>query len=161
MLKSPRQATRLAAVVAVATTLATTGAVAVGAEQDAANAPGGRTLAGTYWKAIELGGKPITSPPVRKPHLLFKPEGRVSGSDGCNRISGSYELKKDAITFGAVASTRMACTDIGDVDRAFGQAISRARRFRIVGDRLELSDADGKRVAVFRAVDQAHAPNRP
>jgi heat shock protein HslJ len=117
-------------------------------------------LEGTYWKAVEVGGKPISLPADRAPFLIFQPEKRLSGSDGCNRMTGSYELKGDAVTFGPLASTRRACLDMGDVDRAFGVALNSARRLRIVGDRLELSDADGKRVAIFRGADQPRAPAR-
>jgi heat shock protein HslJ len=123
-----------------------------------ARAPGAMPLEGTYWKAIELGGKPILSPADRAPYLIFQAEKRVSGSDGCNRITGSYELKGAAVTFGQMASTRMACLDIGEVDRAFGVALNSARRLKVVGDRLELSDAAGRRVAIFRAADQPRAP---
>ena len=50
-------------------------------------AGGNKPLEGTYWRATELGGKPVppqdpTHDPTRETHLQFK-EGRVSGSDGC------------------------------------------------------------------------------
>jgi putative lipoprotein len=45
----------------------------------------------------------------------------VSGSDGCNRISGSYDLKGDAVTFGQMAGTQMACLDTGESERAFAR----------------------------------------
>ncbi|MBB5235282.1 META domain-containing protein [Deinococcus budaensis] len=36
-------------------------------------------------------------------------QGRVSGSGGCNRLSGSVRASGDALTFGPLAVTRMAC----------------------------------------------------
>jgi heat shock protein HslJ len=110
-----------------------------------------RPLEGTYWRATELSGKPTPAQdPKREAHLVFQPGGRVSGSDGCNRITGSYQVS-DAITFGQVGGTQMACLDTGDLERAFREALRRATRLTRGGDRLELSDAAGARLAVFTA----------
>jgi heat shock protein HslJ len=108
---------------------------------------------GTYWRATELAGKPIAAKASeREPHLVFE-GGRVSGSDGCNRIMGSYERKGEAITFGQMAGTQMACTDPGieQVERAFNEALKGATRMTVAGERLELLDGSGKRVAAFAA----------
>jgi hypothetical protein len=43
--------------------------------------------------------------------LTFDSGGNVSGSTGCNSISGSYALDGSALTFGPLATTRMACED--------------------------------------------------
>jgi len=112
--------------------------------------PANRPFDGTYWKATELGAKPTPAQnPEREAHLLFK-GGGVSGSNGCNRITGRYELKGDAITFSQMAGTPMACIDAAaDVERAFQTAVKAATRWRISGDRLEFLDAAGKRVAAF------------
>jgi heat shock protein HslJ len=64
-----------------------------------------RPLEATYWKAIELAGKPLpTQDATREAHLVFQTGGRLSGSDGCNRIVGSYELKGDGIAFRQTAT---------------------------------------------------------
>ena len=95
---------------------------------------------------------------------MFEPGGRLSGSDGCNRITGTYQLKGDAVTFGQTAATRMACIDAAaDIERAFRDAVKRAMRLTIAGDRLDLFDAAGTRVASFtagtRAATQPNAPS--
>ena len=125
----------------------------VGAIQTAQAKPGGpKPLEGTYWKAVELAGTPVSSQdPKREAHLLFQAAGRVSGSDGCNRMTGSYELKGDAITFGQMAGTQMACLNTAEIERPFREALKGATRLMVVGDRLELADATGKRVAAFSA----------
>jgi heat shock protein HslJ len=118
----------------------------------------GTPLEGTYWRAIELAGKPAPpQDPKREAHLLFDAAGRVSGSDGCNRVTGSYQRKGDAITFGQMAATRMACVNTAAVEEAFRSALKSASRFTIAGDRLELFDAAGTRVAAFVAGAQAAA----
>jgi heat shock protein HslJ len=85
------------------------------------------------------------------PQLVLEAGGRVAGSDGCNRIVGSYQLAGDAITFGQLGGTQMACLDAGDTERAFREALSTARRWRIIGDLLELYDASGRRLVRFQA----------
>lgn len=90
------------------------------------NSAGARHLEERYWKAIELVGNPTpTQEPNREAHLLFQVGGRVSGSDGCNRITGSYELKGDSVTFGQMAGTQMECTTTGEIERAFREALKR------------------------------------
>ena len=53
---------------------------------------------------------------------------RVSGSDGCNRFSGSYETDGSSLTFGPLAGTQMACIGPADeVGRKVGAALQRVR----------------------------------
>ena len=116
----------------------------------------GRPLQSTYWKAVEIAGKPIPAQPgTREAHLVFQAEGRMSGSDGCNRIAGSYEVKEDRIAFGQTLGTQMACPGTGEVEQGFRAALKDANRWRIVGDRLELLDASGVRLAAFEGRAQA------
>jgi heat shock protein HslJ len=106
----------------------------------------------TYWKATELIGKPV--PPAsrnREAHLVFEQDGRVAGADGCNRITGTYERTAEAIKFGPLVSTRMACVDTGEIEHAFREALQKTGRWKIVGNELELSDTGGSRLARFEA----------
>ena len=113
-----------------------------------------RPLEKTYWKAIELDGKPVpASASTREVHILLGGTGRVGGSDGCNRIIGSYTLSGDGIKFGALAGTQMACPDTADTERGLRRALSGAARWSIAGDRLELFDATGVRLAEFEALE--------
>jgi heat shock protein HslJ len=108
-----------------------------------------RSLEGAYWKAVELTGTPIAAQdPAREVYLQFR-AGRVSGFDGCNRIVGSYQLNGDRVTFGQLAGTRMACLDSSGIEARVQDALSKAQRLSIVGDRLELFDAAGTPVAAF------------
>ncbi len=92
--------------------------------------------------------------PQAEPHLVLGPGGRFAGSDGCNRLTGSYELKGETITFSKIAGTMMACPDTAGTERAFKQALPNTRRWKITGDGLELYDADGTRLARFEARDK-------
>ena len=107
-------------------------------------------LVGPYWKAIELAGKPTAVQDAsREAHLQFQADGRVSGADGCNSIAGSYTLKGDAVTFGQMVGTQMACANTAGTERTFRDAVQGTRRWRIVGDRLELSNDGDTRLVVF------------
>lgn len=116
-----------------------------------------QSLEGTYWRATELAGKPVPAQdPKREAHLQFK-SGRVSGSDGCNRLTGSYQLNGDRVTFGQMIGTQMACLNPGGTEVPFRDALMNASRLTVAGDRLELFDAAGTRLAAFVAANQPSA----
>ncbi len=126
----------------------------------ASNPSGKRPLEGAYWKATELEGKPAPKQDAKREAILqFQPGNRVSGSDGCNRITGSYELKAEVVKFGQMAGTQMACLDAAEIERGFRAALKGATRLTIVGDRLELYDPAGKRLAAFTAGAQGSPPS--
>ena len=64
----------------------------------------------TEWRLIRLGGAAVTGDDLhRPPQIILDPVSqRASGSGGCNRIVGGYELKGDKLTFAHMASTMMA-----------------------------------------------------
>jgi heat shock protein HslJ len=132
--------------------------LALGAQLPAPLTSGPRPLEGTYWKAIELDGRPV---PLRDSnrdvYLVLQERGRVYGSDGCNRVAATYELKKTSVKFGDLAATRMACIDAGGIDVAFREALKSARRLAVAGEHLELFDAKNRRVAVFLAASSRPA----
>ena len=72
-----------------------------------------RRTCGRRWKLVELNGKPAEAYDNQpEPYLLFDPEGaqgRISGSDGCNRLIGSYTLQGGRIGFSQLGSTMMLC----------------------------------------------------
>ena len=111
-----------------------------------------KPLTGTYWKAVELAGKPaLPQAGTRDVHLQFQVNGRASGFDGCNQVTGPYTLSGDNLTFGRMAATQMACMDTSGTEQAFRAVLEHTRRFRIDGDKLELFDDGGIRLAVFEA----------
>lgn len=109
-------------------------------------------LEGTAWNAVEVYGTAVTAdsaPAERRPHLVFGTDGRVSGADGCNRLTGPYTVKANGITFGAIAGTRMACPKTDELATRFNAALKGTSHWSIVKDRLELYGATGKPLAVF------------
>jgi heat shock protein HslJ len=123
----------------------------VGGQTPPASAGRNKPLEGTYWRASELAGKPVpTQDPKREAHLQFQKD-RVSGSDGCNRVTGSYHLKGERVAFTQMAATQMACLTSSGTEEPFHAALKRASRLRITGDRLELFDDAGTQLAAFLA----------
>lgn len=114
--------------------------------------PNGELL-NTYWKLILINDTEVTvAENQREPHIIFNAESRVSGSDGCNRIMGSYLLDGDKLTLDEMAGTKMACAEGAEQTRAFNDALMKVAAYTVHSDQLELRDATGLVVARFKAV---------
>jgi copper homeostasis protein (lipoprotein) len=105
----------------------------------------------TEWRLIRLGRATVKADDLhRAPQIVLDPEShRASGSGGCNRIMGGYELKGDTLTFARMASTMMACPDGMETEQKFLRALGQVKRWKIVKRQLELMDGSGKVVATF------------
>jgi heat shock protein HslJ len=126
---------------ALATLLAAFGTMPVAAESP--------SLDGTAWVLSGLPGGSLLEGTMVTAHFAG---GRVSGTDGCNRYSGSYSIKGTALDVSTLASTQMACVaEVNAQARAYAAALTNATSYRIVGDRLELLSADGRTSAEFAA----------
>jgi heat shock protein HslJ len=64
-------------------------------------------------------------------------------------------LKGEAVTFGRLAGTQMACVNIGEIDREFRDVLKNAKRLTTAADRLQLFDAANMPAAVFASRVQA------
>lgn len=72
------------------------------------------------------------------PFLLFADKGKLSGSTGCNNMSGSYKLKKACLEIEPGAITRMACQ--GNGETLFLDALKHVEMMKLDGDKLILLD---------------------
>lgn len=107
----------------------------------------------TYWRLVGLNGQDISSPnKEREPHIIFAAENNVSGSDGCNRFKGSYEINGDSLSLGQLVSTRMACADEKAHMQGFTEALAQARSFEVEGKILNLHNDAGEVIAQFSAM---------
>ena len=102
----------------------------------------------TYWRPVEIDGKPVRlNPGTREPHLVLTKEGsRLRGYAGCNSMAGGYVLQGEALRFGPMAVTRRACIGDGadELEAAFLAALGATASYRIIAESLELRDATGK-----------------
>jgi putative lipoprotein len=63
-------------------------------------------LPGTSWVLQGISGAQLGT---GVPTIEFGTDGTVSGSAGCNTFNGTYTVDGSSITFGPLASTKMAC----------------------------------------------------
>lgn len=112
------------------------------------------SLRGVYWKLVRLGDSPTpAAEKQREAHLIFAADApHLSGSGGCNRLMGGFELDGDQLRLKGMASTMMSCPSGMEVEQRFLQALKTVERWRIQGDRLYLLDGTGAVVAQFKAV---------
>ena len=110
-------------------------------------------LTGKSWNLVELFGNPVTVNELNVAHLVFTAEGnRFSGSTGCNRITGTYQIAApDRITFSQAVSTRMMCIDM-DTENKFLDVINTADSYIVRNDTLTLIRARMAPLARFVAV---------
>lgn len=111
------------------------------------------TLENTYWRLVLLDGSGIERfDNQREPHLIFRESGELAGSDGCNRMIGQYRASGRSIEFSHLAATRMMCAQGMEQAQDFRDALELARHFRIIGNQLEVLDADEKLLMRLEAV---------
>lgn len=115
-------------------------------------------IEGPTWRLVLLGDQPVApgDDPMRNPQLQFdRSSGRLSGSGGCNRMSGSFTRSASQLKLGQIAATKMACGDPARnaLETQFFQALQATASYRLQGPgRLALLDGTGRTVAVFEAV---------
>jgi putative lipoprotein len=109
------------------------------------------SLENTYWKLTRLGDDTVTVASKQpEPHLILNSgTGRATGSGGCNRMSGSYQLSGDRLSLGQMVSTMMACVEGMETEQAFLKALGQVNGWSITGRQLELEDAAGQVLARF------------
>lgn len=113
-------------------------------------------LRGTYWKLVRLGDRPAEAAAAkeREPRLVFATDTlRVTGSGGCNRVSGPFEVEGERLRFGGMVATRMMCSTGMEQEQRFLDALRAVTRYRVGGRELELLDASGEVRARFEAVE--------
>lgn len=112
-------------------------------------------LAGSQWRLVAYGAADAETPvPAGSVvTLLFDENGRAGGSGGCNSYSGSYTAEGDAIRFGQMVSTLMACAEeVMQQERAYLNALQAAARYELADDTLVIRYGDGEQL-VFKRLD--------
>ena len=115
--------------------------------------PAQASLTGTSWLAEDIGGRGVIDD--AQTTITFDAEGRVAGSGGCNRYFGAFTIKADAITFGKLGSTMMACVPAPmDQEHRFFKALAATRSYRFddPGHKLVFLGKDGALLVRFSQV---------
>jgi len=102
------------------------------------------TLGNNRWRPVSIGFENVVvATKQREPWLeLDLRSKKVTGSGGCNRITGSYQAHDSTLRFGPLVTTRMACPGMS-VETRFLRALQGTRRYRISGRTLDLLDGGG------------------
>ncbi len=98
-------------------------------------------LAGTYWKLTELYGEAIRDEnPKRGGFIMFRTDGQMTASAGCNSITGTYTLSPGMrIAFGTnMASTLMGCPNQAREDN-LKKMLAEVNSYVINGNKLSFS----------------------
>jgi len=111
------------------------------------------SLSGSRWVLQRLGNEAVPAAPIVT--LDFSADGRINGSDGCNRYGGSVTVDGSTIVIGRdLASTLMACPgEIEARSRAYRDALRDAARYSVDNGGLSLQDKSGQALAVFAPAD--------
>lgn len=124
-----------------------------GSKQKAGKRPDS-TLTNTYWKAVELNGKPVTLGAGGKElHMILDGEkGRARGYSGCNTYHGPYEEKDTQMKLGPMAATMMACMEGMGQEQRFLQALAKTHHLEISGEKLLFFGLENQVLLRFVAV---------
>ncbi|HRI22148.1 MAG TPA: META domain-containing protein [Panacibacter sp.] len=95
------------------------------------------------WVLSELNGTPVQlSGTDKDAHLNFSfAEMLVSGSGGCNRLTGTFNAKGKDFSFNPLATTKMMCMD-EKFETAFLTALGKVNKYDLVNNALELKQGD-------------------
>ncbi|AXC14753.1 protein of unknown function DUF306, Meta and HslJ [Acidisarcina polymorpha] len=107
----------------------------------------------TQWNLVELNGSPVSSrSPGSQPYIYLQTQGdKLSGSGGCNRLFGSFDLSGSSLQFHSVAQTLMACPgNSAERESALLDALKLTTSFQVSGDVLLLR-VDDRVLARFQA----------
>lgn len=87
--------------------------------------------------------------------LSFDAAGQAGGSGGCNSYGADYQVQDDALIFGEIVSTLMACTDEGvtEQEQRYLEALRSAGEFEEANDQLTITYDAGQGALHFVAAD--------
>ncbi|HSP52057.1 MAG TPA: META domain-containing protein [Cryobacterium sp.] len=80
------------------------------------------------------------------PGLELNADESVTGTDGCNRLVGTWSMSGDTIEFGTFASTLMACDDVDTW-------LSGASTATVDGSTMTVQNADGDEIGTLERAD--------
>lgn len=108
---------------------------------------------GTNWELTRIGGDAVTlGENARSPRIVLgSTDDRLTGFSGCNNFTGSYRSDSDAISFGPIAATWMACSDGADLESRLFAALANVTGYELYRHHLEFYDSRNALLARFEA----------
>jgi heat shock protein HslJ len=118
------------------------------------------SLAGPEWRLVSLTGHQSDAiAGLKRPvNIVFRDDGHVAGSFGCNGFGGTYSIEGDRVVFGALAGTMMACPQPAmSIENAMRTALTGSVPFTLAGNRLTLTTASNVSLVFEPRVRRARA----
>ena len=106
---------------------------------------------GVEWKLVQVGGLSVMSDGADA-NITFHADGKkISGSGGCNRLTGSYQLDGNSLRISPLGMTRMACPEPQmKQEQEVNKALEATNGYKLSGNTLELLNGE-KVLAQFRS----------
>ncbi|MGC0364714.1 heat shock protein HslJ [Rhodococcus sp. 27YEA15] len=106
-----------------------------------------RALVGTTWTVTSLISPDAISTSIAletaAPQLTIAADGSVTGTTGCNRMSGQVEVGDTNVTFSPLATTRMTCPDeVADIERQVLAVLDGEVAYTVDANTMTLRKAD-------------------
>ncbi|WNH08430.1 META domain-containing protein [Thalassobellus suaedae] len=67
---------------------------------------------------------------------------KVSGFTACNRFFGTYTIEKNSISISNLATTKMYCKNVMDIEKHLLKALSNIKTFSIKNNQINLNNGD-------------------
>ena len=104
------------------------------------------------WKLVSYGdaANPVSALPNVDTSIKFE-NGQLNGNVGCNSFGGSYEMKGNTITFGAIMSTLMFCEATSNQEQSVIGTLSEGANLNVQmdGKTLKITSAAGASVVIL------------
>ncbi len=112
------------------------------------------TITGREWLLFEIQGKKLKFDKSSvQPNLVLDENGKVRGTTGCNQYHGDYTTSGGmTLRFGPMATTKMFCSELMDLETAFLEVFQQCDNYTISGDTLSLNK--GKMAALAKFVQK-------
>lgn len=102
-----------------------------------------KDLAGSTWRVEDINQQAVVDPAITT--IEFPEPGRVSGSTGCNRYSGTIWFNGERYGVKGIAVTERACRSaVMDQEKKFLKALNDGKRMVVEGSYLRFYGADEK-----------------
>jgi heat shock protein HslJ len=112
--------------------------------------PAPDSLEGPIWRLTRVKAEGADREPISSRDATLRFEGgRISGSGGCNRFMGSYELQGAILSIKMGGLTMMACPEGMEQEQAVIAALEEVSGYLLEDDRLRLLGADSEPVLVY------------
>lgn len=105
-----------------------------------------------HWKETKyVNGKTVTPNTPEAFLLYFMKDSRFSSKTDCNNVMGSFTAKDGNLSFGQMASTKMACPDKKTQEEVYTTMLSQVQKMKINSseDSLELELPESKGTMLF------------